>query len=93
MPDSSLEPLLPEGARVMVAPSVAALLRGAAVLIELPTGEKVIGYFILNDVEHGILLMRTKLPLLEPRLWRSPRGSRIIGAVVAFATSNNIGFT
>jgi len=53
---------------VLIASSEAAPVRGVAVLVEVTTGEKLLGYFISSDAEHGILLMRTKPSLLEPRL-------------------------
>ena len=81
VPDSSLEPLLPEGSWVLIASDDAALVRGVAVMVETPTGEKLLGYFVSRDVESGILLMRTNPSLLEPRLWWSSVGSKIIGSV------------
>ena len=83
VPDSSLEPLLPEGSWVLVVQNNAELKRGCAVVIELPMGEKILGFFISRNPVTGILVMRTNPSLLEPRLWHSPRDSKIIGVVIA----------
>lgn len=83
VPDSSLEPLLPEGSWVQIAPSTASPVRGVVVLVQVPTGERLLGYLISSDVERGILLMRTNPQPLEPRLWWLPIGSRIMGVIVA----------
>ena len=90
VPDSSLEPLLPEGSWVLIASSAAVPVRGVAVLVEAPTGERLLGYFISSDTECGVLLMRTRPQPLESRLWWLPIGSRIIGVITSFEISVSV---
>lgn len=93
VPDSSLEPLLPEGSWALIVQSDAEPKRGCAVMIESPTGEKILGFFILSNPVTGILVMRTNPLLLEPRLWHCPQDSKIIGVVVAVRAATDAGRT
>jgi hypothetical protein len=82
VPDATMEPALPFGWWASVIPGDERIPRGAMVLIETPSHQTLLRYFVVQDHEGRLLLLCSNPSRLESRLRWYPRGSRIVGMVV-----------
>jgi hypothetical protein len=82
IPDGSMEPDFPCGWIAFIGPAPAPIASGMAVCIELPSGVRVIRWFI-RSLEDGSFLIAVNPFLGRPRLCIAPEHSRLIGVVVA----------
>jgi hypothetical protein len=82
VPDATMEPALPFGWWASVVPGGERIPRGAMVLIETPSHQTLLRYFVAQDHDERLLLLCSNPLRLESRLRWYPRGSRIVGVVV-----------
>jgi hypothetical protein len=79
--DGLMEPDFPCGQVAIVVANPRLIEPGVAVCVELPDGSRVIRWFI-RSLGHGSFLLAANPVLYKPRLWITPRNSRVIGVVL-----------